>query len=65
VRVDVQERFCAAAAEMLAVEGTYCARVSKFLVDAQAGEWSEPVRFRFEPSDDGTVELIFKREDAA
>jgi hypothetical protein len=61
MRADVQARFRAVAAEMLAVEHTYCACVSKVLVEAQAGEWSEPVRVRFEPHDDGTIEIVVKR----
>jgi hypothetical protein len=61
MRADVHDRFRAAAAEMLAIEDTYLARVSKVLVDDQAGEWSGPVRMRFEPFPDGTVDLVFER----
>jgi hypothetical protein len=64
VRADVQARLEAAAAEMLAVEATYVARVSKVLVDDQAGEWSRPVQFRFEPRDSGIVELVFREVPA-
>jgi hypothetical protein len=61
MRLDVQERFRAVAGEMLAVENTYLARVSKVLVDDQGAGWSDPVRMRFEPSEDGTIELVFER----
>jgi len=64
-RADVHERFLAAAREMLSVEGIYTVRVSKILVDEQGGEWSEPVRFRFHPRADGTLDVIFERVEAA
>jgi hypothetical protein len=61
VRVDVQQRFKYVAAEMLAIEDTYLVRVSRAVVDHQAGEWSDAVQYRFVPSEDGVVEVEVRR----
>jgi hypothetical protein len=57
-RVDVLERFDAVAAEMLELQDTYLACVSKPVADKQQ-DWSLPVQFRFVPRDDkpGVVDI--------
>lgn len=59
-RADVWDALRRAAGAMLLHQDTYVALVSRQVVEERA-DWSEPVQIRFEPRDDGTVEIVIRR----